>query len=92
MYFTIILNNDEEFKKVLKKYKIIFKYNCKYLDGIIICEYIFDKEYKLIIKIIMGLLQIKGKKIYCKCGSSLTVGKLEKHNKSIKHLMFINPL
>ena len=92
MYFTVILNHDEEFKKVLKKYKIIYKYDCKCIDGIIICEYMFNEEYKLTIKIILGLLHLKSKKMYCKCGSILTVGKLDKHLKSIKHLIFINPL
>ena len=70
MYFTIILNHDEEFKKFLKKYKIIYKYDCKCIDSIIICEYIFNQEYKLTIKIIMDILHLKKKKCTVNAGQN----------------------
>ena len=93
MYFNIVLNHDnKEFNRVLKKYKIIYKSNCKCIDDIIFYEYNFDKNDKLIIKIIMNLLHIEKINLTCLCNSKINLYSYDKHRKSIKHLKFINPL
>ena len=93
MYFTIILNHDnKEFNRVLKKYKIIYKSNCRCIDNIIFYEYIFDKDNKRIVKLIMDLLHIEKTILICGCNSKVNLYNFEKHNESIKHLTFINPL
>jgi hypothetical protein len=93
MYLTIILNHDnKEFNRILKKYKINYKYDCRCIDDIIFYEYIFDKKNKLIVKLIMDLLHIEKVILVCACNSYVNLYNYDKHKRGIKHLTFINPL